>query len=72
MFIHKLEEIDSKWDTLIPYFCDFYDTVADNETMIDVAKRIKEHYFRNRPLNANTSQEFIKVSKNGVFFIKYK
>lgn len=67
MFFHKLEEIDSKWDSLIPYFCDFYNTVADNDTMIEVAKKVKEHYFQNRPLNANTSREFIKVSKTGKY-----
>lgn len=70
ILFHKLEEIDSNWNRLLPYLCDFYDTVADEDTKIDIANKVKEHYFQKKPLSGNTAREFIKVSNNANLFFK--
>lgn len=55
-------EIDKRWDELMPYILDFHNTVTDPDEKINVARKIKEFYFKNAPISQENSKEFIKVT----------
>lgn len=59
--LNKLEEIDSRWNELIPFFLDFYETVNDTTEKTIISREIKEFYFKNHSLSDDTAQQFIKV-----------
>lgn len=56
-----LEEINTRWDELMPFICD-YNNTASTESKNKISKRIRYEYMQGDDLDRSTFTKFVKVS----------
>ncbi|KAI4495710.1 hypothetical protein M0802_008333 [Mischocyttarus mexicanus] len=65
---NHLKELDENWNTIIPYFLDYNNTIA-REKHIDTAKLIREHYFGSKKVNKKTVPLLIQMAGDRFFVV---
>ncbi|XP_057667531.1 venom carboxylesterase-6-like [Diorhabda carinulata] len=60
-------EVDKKWDEIIPYLLDLYDTVDEADKMA-VTKSIRKYYYDHKPLAEDNLSSMVELINDRFFF----
>ncbi|KAB0793257.1 hypothetical protein PPYR_12877 [Photinus pyralis] len=63
-----LEELKEKWTKVLPSILHYEDTIP-RDRLEAVSIKIREFYFKNKPVSREMSQELIKIASDRLFFV---
>ncbi|KAG5869997.1 hypothetical protein JTB14_036178 [Gonioctena quinquepunctata] len=68
VLMQKLEELDSKWNEIMPYALDIQDTVETNAIQ-DVVTEIRKFYFEGEPLSRDNAYSLVQLFSDRYFLV---
>lgn len=63
-----LKRLDEDWDLLAPHFLDYNYTLPKGKH-VEVARRIRQHYFGSKKIDAKTTSALVQVASDRFFVV---